>query len=115
VGAFACLGSSNLVSRSASHLLLADHRLTVAHVTRVRLGDADLTFPLACPTARPGGPTDEAIHLTSAFQLAGYRHVIGTLWPIDDQVAVSLADDLYGAVVDAGTVDMAGQQSPCIR
>jgi hypothetical protein len=35
---------------------------------------------------------DEAIHLTSAFQLAGSRHVIGTLWRIDSEVAVDAVD-----------------------
>jgi CHAT domain-containing protein len=31
---------------------------------------------------------DESIYLTSAFQLAGFRHVIGTLWHVDDEICV---------------------------
>jgi len=108
---FACHGSSDLTNPSASYLLLTDHRqrpLTVVDVARLRLDDADLAFLSACSTARPGGRlADEAIHLASAFQLAGYRHVIGTLWPINDEDAVDLADDLYAAVAGAGTVDTA--------
>ena len=47
---------------------------------------------------------DEAIHLSSAFQLAGFRHVVSTLWEIDDVVAVRLADDFYaGLRGDAGS------------
>ncbi|MBL7500867.1 CHAT domain-containing protein [Frankia sp. CNm7] len=45
---------------------------------------------------------DEAIHLASAFQLAGYRHVIATLWPIGDQHAVAVADDIYAALATTG-------------
>lgn len=69
--------------------------LTVVDVARLRL-DADLAFLSACSTARPGGPlADEAIHLASAFQLAGYRHVIATLWPIADQNAGTFAARVY--------------------
>jgi CHAT domain-containing protein len=36
--------------------------------------------------------------LTTAFQLAGFTHVIGTLWEISDQVAVDVAGDFYTAL-----------------
>jgi CHAT domain-containing protein len=41
---------------------------------------------------------NEAIHLSSAFQLAGYRQVIATLWPISDQYAPDIAADIYAAL-----------------
>jgi len=110
---FACHGSSDLTNPSASYLLLTDHRqrpLTVVDVARLRLDNAELAFLSACSTARPGGQlADEAIHLASAFQLAGYRQVIGTLWPIGDQDAVDLARDVYTALAGtgAGSVDAA--------
>jgi hypothetical protein len=108
---FACHGAADPDDPSASHLLLTDHQqrpLTVADVARLRLDDAELAFLSACSTARPGRRlTDEAIHLASAFQLAGYRHVVGTLWPIDDGAAVAVADDIYAAVT-TGTGDVAG-------
>jgi hypothetical protein len=96
---FACHGSSDLANPSASGLLLADYQqrpLTVVDVARLRLDDAGLAFLSACSTARPGGRlTDEAINLASAFQLAGYRHVIATLWRVGDQDAVDIAADIY--------------------
>jgi CHAT domain-containing protein len=99
---FACHGSSDLANPSASYLMLTDHQhqpLTVVDVARLRLAQADLAFLSACSTARPGSRlADEAIHLTSAFHLAGYRHVIGTLWPINDRLAVEVADDVYAAI-----------------
>ncbi len=77
-------------------------------IARLRLDHADLAFLSACSTARPGARlADEAIHLASAFQLAGYRHVIGTLWPIQDSPAARLTENLYRALADAGTASVA--------
>ena len=39
--------------------------------------------------------------VAEAFQLAGYRHVIGTLWAINDRTAVQIADTFYGAIADS--------------
>jgi CHAT domain/Tetratricopeptide repeat len=104
---FACHGASDLTNPSASYLRLTDYQqrpLTVVDVARLQLDDADLAFLSACSTGRSGGRlADEAIHLASAFQLAGYRHVIATLWPIDDQFAVDLTGDLYMDLASAGT------------
>jgi hypothetical protein len=108
---FACHGSADLANPSASRLLLNDHSerpFTVVDVARLRLEHAELAFLSACSTARPGGRlADEAIHLASAFQLAGYRHVIGTLWPINDHNAVEVADELYTALATTGSADPA--------
>lgn len=46
--------------------------------------------------------TDEGIHLASAFQLAGYRHVVATLWPINDRHAERHAEEVYDTVVAQG-------------
>lgn len=40
-------------------------------------------------------PDDPAIRLTSAFQLIGFPHVIGTLWGINDIAAASIAAGFY--------------------
>src|SRR5579859_4453291 len=107
---FACHGSSDLANPSASRLLLADHQrrpLTVIEVARLRLDDADLAFLSACSTGRPSGRlTDEAIHMASAFQLAGYRQVIATLWRVGDQDAVDIATDIY-TTLNSATGDAA--------
>lgn len=97
---FACHGTASVASPSDSSLLLADgQRLTVSDIARLRLDDADLAYLSACSTAQPGTQLpDEAIHLASAFELAGCRHVIGTLWPIADNTALELADRRYSAL-----------------
>ncbi len=54
---FACHGLADLANPSASHLLLADHRLrplTVTDIGGLRLENANLAFLSACSTARPG-------------------------------------------------------------
>lgn len=40
---------------------------------------------------------DEAIHLISACQLAGFHHV-GTLWEVEDGYSVDAAKTFYGAL-----------------
>ncbi|MEU6812659.1 CHAT domain-containing protein [Streptomyces sp. NPDC046831] len=99
---FSCHGVSDAQSPSRSRLLLYDHSerpFTVTDVARLRLGHAELAFLSACSTARSGTAlADEAIQLVSAFQLAGYRHAIGTLWEIGDGSAVRIATDVYTAL-----------------
>jgi tetratricopeptide (TPR) repeat protein len=97
---FACHGVTDPGDPSRSGLLLQDHveaRLTVARLAPVRLTAARLAYLSACSTARSDSSEliDEAIHLTSAFQLAGFPHVVGTLWPIDDEIALTVAADFY--------------------
>jgi tetratricopeptide (TPR) repeat protein len=98
---FACHGVSDSADPSKSRLLLHDHRtapLTVASLAAVQHDQLQLVYLSACRTAFNATTEllDEAIHLTSAFQLAGSRHVIGTLWEISDVIAVHMADEFYG-------------------
>jgi hypothetical protein len=95
---FACHGANELADPSASHLLLYDHQqrpLTAFDIVHLRLRHAELAFLSACSTARTGRRPDEVIHLASAFHLAGYRHVIATLWPIADRPAIQVATQVY--------------------
>jgi CHAT domain/Tetratricopeptide repeat len=104
---FACHGYTDPADPSQSRLLLHDHRqdpLTVAALAPVVLDHAQLAYLSACSTARLTDPRllDEAIHLTTAFQLAGFPHVIGTLWEINDAIAVEIASTFYAALTDPG-------------
>lgn len=35
--------------------------------------------------------SDEVLHVVSGFQVAGFRQVVGCLWPSDDNVCVEVA------------------------
>ncbi|WPO70082.1 CHAT domain-containing protein [Streptomyces sp. KN37] len=100
VAHFACHAESDHTDPAQSRLLLNDHAttpLTVAALARMDLTHAQLAYLSACSTADPGSfdLLDEAIHLTSAFQLAGFPHVIGTLWPVSDRLAADIAESFY--------------------
>ncbi|WP_243726176.1 CHAT domain-containing protein [Actinomadura rubrisoli] len=107
VAHFACHGATDWRDPGASRLLLHDHAtrpLTVAEISRLRLGGADLAYLSACGTADTHPRlVDEAVHVTAAFQLAGFRATVGTLWRISDQVATRVAEDVYTELTDAGT------------
>ncbi|MER6468486.1 CHAT domain-containing protein [Streptomyces collinus] len=97
---FACHGDDHPSDPSLSRLLLLDHEtspLTVARLAQLKLGHARLAFLSACGTALSAVPElqDEAIHLTSAFHLAGFAHVVGTLWEINDAYACTFAERFY--------------------
>ncbi len=108
---FACHGHSDPEDPSHSELLLLDHEndpLSVAALASLRLDRAELAYLSACRTAVVDVSTlaDEAIHMTSAFQVAGFPHVIGTLWTIDDETAVTIADTFYAHLrTNGGTLD----------
>ncbi|MCM3920143.1 CHAT domain-containing protein [Frankia sp. AiPs1] len=105
---FACAAANDFYDPLNGRLLLVDKPLTVLDLARMRLRDAELAFLSTSNTALPGARlADEAIHLASAFQLAGYRHVIATLWPISDRHALTVADKIYATLVTTGDVGSA--------
>ncbi|KAI1658969.1 CHAT domain-containing protein [Daldinia decipiens] len=83
---FAGHGRSDLEDPSNSFLYLEDWEhgpLTVENLRESRLHENPpfLAYLSACSTGtnKVESLSDEGIHLVSAFQLAGFRHVIGTL------------------------------------
>ncbi|MFD4610020.1 CHAT domain-containing protein [Streptomyces sp. NPDC058440] len=97
---FACHGSAHPTDPSRSMLLLHDHvddPLTVGSLDSVHLDDVRLAYLSACRTAAAGSAwlLDESVNLTSAFQLAGFPSVVGTLWEINDQASKTVADSFY--------------------
>ncbi|MGW4380126.1 CHAT domain-containing protein [Kitasatospora sp. NPDC004531] len=102
---FSCHGLADARDPGSSRLILHDHRsapLTVADIGALRL-TGSLAFLSACDTSATSPQlADEAVHLTGAFHLAGYRNVIGTLWPVDDATAADLAVDFYAHLTSDG-------------
>ena len=111
VAHFACHAVSDPGAPSGPMLFLPDHDgapLNVASLSAVSHDRLRLVYLSACSTAQVSDARllDEAIHLTSAFQLAGSRHVIGTLWRIDSAAAVDVAVGFYRELqTEAGALD----------
>ena len=105
---FACHGAQDVQDPSTGALHLWDKPLTVLDVAGLDLAHAELAYLSACHTA-VGGTTlpDEAIHLAAALQLAGYRHVIATLWTVGDRTAVDVATSVYTALIHGAGLDLA--------
>jgi tetratricopeptide (TPR) repeat protein len=100
---FACHGIQDISDPSAGHLALHDGSLPIGEISGLRLDGTTLAFLSACETSRGGAElADEAITLATAFRIAGYRHVIGTLWNISDEMAPGVADHVYEAVAQPG-------------
>ncbi|MGW0292055.1 CHAT domain-containing protein [Streptomyces tuirus] len=102
---FACHADSDAaltVLRGGGLHLASGEDLTAAHIHNARLEHGTLAFLSACDTAagHPDLP-DDPMHLASAFQLAGFRSVIGTLWPAPDNAAVAGA--VYATLTTQGT------------
>jgi tetratricopeptide (TPR) repeat protein len=95
---FACHGYANLIDPGASELVMPDRKtepLTLRDISALQL-NARLAYLSACDTVVVReNLADEAVHLTGAFHLAGYQHVIGTLWSINDTTAKELAVAVY--------------------
>jgi tetratricopeptide (TPR) repeat protein len=120
VAHFACHGTSDPADPSRSMLLLHDHDkapLTVASLSSIDLGQAQLAYLSACRTSSTSARQllDEAIHLATAFQLAGFPHVIGTLWEINDEFAVDMAGNFYTALHTGGRAIDASQAARALH
>jgi hypothetical protein len=93
---FACHAAVDLTAPSQSGLCLYDGTLPIPEISRLQLTEAELAYLSACSTANRGWRlADESLHLASAFQLAGFRHVIASLWPLDDRFAAMTAAAFY--------------------
>ncbi|MEV8017511.1 CHAT domain-containing protein [Streptomyces sp. NPDC086554] len=97
---FACHTQAGLLERTANSLVLQDGSLSLPDVTTLSL-DAELVFLASCGSA--AGPyhlADEARHVASSFQLAGFTHVIATLWEVADGDATEFTSTLYGLLAE---------------
>jgi CHAT domain-containing protein len=87
-------------------------RLTVHRVSELNLKQARMAYLSACSTAenRAARLMDEVIHVVSGFQVAGFPHVVGCLWPSDDSVCVNVAKALYASLFGRGWTRWSGRE-----
>ncbi|MET8279214.1 CHAT domain-containing protein [Micromonospora sp. NPDC005174] len=106
VAHLSCHGTQDLRAPARGRLGLAGGALSVRDLWRPAGRPAALAVLSACETVRGGAALpDEALTLGTAFQLAGFRHVIGALWSISDTLTVRLCTDLYDGLAVPGGID----------
>lgn len=98
----ACHAVADAQYPAVSRVILTDHLtepLTLRGLAGIGPHDGALCYLSACSTTEVTPRlADQAIHLTSAFQILGYRHVVGTLWPVNDRIATEAANCFYAAL-----------------
>ncbi|OTA85789.1 hypothetical protein M434DRAFT_400111, partial [Hypoxylon sp. CO27-5] len=98
---FACHGFARVNDPSSNGLVLVKNgravTLTVSDIEKVSHKAGAIAYLSACSTAEQSDMKlmDEAVHLANSFQIAGYQHVIGTLWGADDRAAGEVAGSFY--------------------
>ncbi|KAI8711117.1 CHAT domain-containing protein [Fusarium sp. LHS14.1] len=109
---FAGHGYTDDTDPSQSHLRLQDweeNPLTVADLLAMNLREQNpfLAYLGACGTGQieEAKHLDEGVHLISACQLAGFRHVVGTLCKVNDETCVDIARITYEVIRDKGMSD----------
>ncbi|KAI8721518.1 CHAT domain-containing protein [Fusarium sp. LHS14.1] len=109
---FAGHGSTNQDDPLESFLCLEDvgsNPLRVADLLDLNLKENPpfLAYLSACGTGRiqQERHMDERMHLVSACQLAGFLHVIGTLWEVNDEICVEMARITYEGIRDGKMAD----------
>ncbi|KAI7759380.1 hypothetical protein LZL87_008757 [Fusarium oxysporum] len=113
---FAGHGETDETNPLKSQLRLEDWQtqsLAVSDLLNLKLRDNPpfLAYLSACGTSQIKDKRllDESLHLISACRLAGFRHVVGTLWEVGDEACVDVAKIVYQELRDSGMDD----QSVC--
>jgi tetratricopeptide (TPR) repeat protein len=110
----ACHGISDSTDPSQSGLVLQSATakprqdiLTLRKVCENHHALGGIAYLSACSAAenRAKHLVDEVLHVVSGFQVAGFRHVIGCLWPSDDNVCVEVARSFYTELYRNGTLN----------
>jgi len=101
---FACHGTADPNDPSLSKLKLRDWKTTpldVRTLLRSSLKKLQLVYLSACETAasKTIQLREESIHLSAAFQMTGVPYTVATLWNIEDELSVEIANDFYVSLI----------------
>ncbi|MFD7278272.1 CHAT domain-containing protein [Streptomyces sp. NPDC059862] len=114
---FGCHAATDPAEPSGALLHLpSGETVSVLEICRARPRSAQLAFLAACGTARTAERlTDEAIHITSSFLLAGFPTAVGTLWEIDSAHADHVTRDFYRRMTGDGAATAAHALHDTVR
>lgn len=106
----ACHGISNYADPSQSGLILRAPNLatgkptaeilSVQRIFQAHFAKPQIAYLSACSTAQNESARleDEVLHAVSGFQVAGFKHVLGCMWPSDDSICVKVARSFYTSI-----------------
>ena len=102
---FACHGTADTSDPSLSQLRLRDWKtapLDVRALLRCSLKKLQFVYLSACETAaiKALELREESIHLSATFQMAGVPYTVATLWNIEDNLSVEIANDFYTSLIE---------------
>ncbi|KAF3240401.1 hypothetical protein TWF192_009495 [Orbilia oligospora] len=101
-------GESNPLEPEKGSLLINDWQtnpLTVEHLSELNFRQKSsapwLAYLSACSTSDSNAEElhDESINLVTACQLAGFQHVVGSLWEVSDKYSVTAAEEVYKTII----------------
>jgi CHAT domain-containing protein len=103
----ACHGLPDRTQPFKSAFALHDGHFTIQQIIGCDLKNPEFAYLSAChTTVGYKESADEAIHLASAMQFAGFRSVIGTMWAVDDGETNKITSIFYKHMVDeSGRLD----------
>ena len=103
----ACHGLANRTQPFESAFALHNGHFTIQRIIGCDLNNPEFAYLSACHTTVGDEESpDEAIHLASAMQFAGFRSVIGTMWAVDDGETNKITSMFYKHMVDeSGRLD----------
>jgi CHAT domain-containing protein len=106
---FAGHSRQDLYHPARGALCLGDGDLSALAIATQRLTGGELAYLASCESAVPGTRVpDEPLHLALAFQIAGYRSVIATLWSVNDYAAARVTRAVYRRLAPGGQIDADG-------
>ncbi|KAG2139214.1 TPR-like protein [Suillus clintonianus] len=103
----ACHGMPDRTQPFDSSFAMRDGPLMIKDIIRSNWQNPEFAFLSACHTTVGDEKSpDELIHLAAAIQFSGFRSVIGSMWSVDDEVALQVVSLFYRKMVDgSGRLD----------
>jgi hypothetical protein len=97
---FLCLQNQNDEDESSE-----GSHLTIQQISELQVDQGIVAYLSACSTAesRVGPLLDENLSIAYAFQVAGFPHVVGSLWPANEVICPDFAAFFYRYLVQYGS------------
>jgi CHAT domain-containing protein len=97
---FACHGLQDPDKPMDSAFVVQDGFLSLAKIAQSLSPNAQFAFLCACQTAKGSNILpNESLHMAAGLQFAGFKSVVGTMWSINDNDGLFIAEKFYQHVI----------------